>query len=81
MPRGMDEQTIERLDARGEGVTADGQVVRFALPGETVRLDSDSPRLRGERVLHPRMIENDPAGLEIDNLKATGEPFNFFPEK
>ena len=77
----MDEQTIERLDARGEGVTADGQVVRVALPGETVRLDSDSPRLRGERVLHPRMIENDPAGLEIDNLKATGEPFNFFPEK
>ncbi len=34
----MDEAAIESLNARGEGLTADGRPVRFALPGERVRL-------------------------------------------
>ncbi len=34
----MDEAAIESLNARAEGVTADGRLVRFALPGERVNL-------------------------------------------
>ncbi len=50
MQRGMSEVrrqlTIVSLNARGEGVAADGTVAPLALPGETALAETDGERVR-----------------------------------